>query len=103
LPGWGDCCRSDGFNFSDSNGRLRVGPEKATYEIIVEDVTQQRKLDDHLRQQAANDPLTGLANYRQLVETVDTEIKRSERSAREFALLFLDMDGLKRVNDRFAS
>ena len=72
-----------------------------SYEIIVENVTQQRKLEDHLRQQAAKDSLTGLANYRHLVETVDTEIKRSERTAREFALLFLDLDGLKRINDRF--
>ncbi|MGA8677457.1 MAG: diguanylate cyclase [Candidatus Acidiferrales bacterium] len=72
-----------------------------SYEIIVEDVTQQRKLEDHLRQQAAQDPLTGLANYRHLVEIVDAEIKRSERTAREFALLFLDLDGLKQVNDRF--
>jgi diguanylate cyclase (GGDEF)-like protein/PAS domain S-box-containing protein len=75
--------------------------EIGSYEIIVEDITQQRKLEDHLRQQAAKDPLTGLANYRHLVETVDTEIKRSERTAREFALLFLDLDGLKVINDRF--
>src|SRR4029077_4071779 len=46
--------------------------EKNSYEIIVEDITQQRKLEDHLRQQAAKDPLTGLSNYRHLVETVDT-------------------------------
>ena len=70
-------------------------------EIIVEDVTQQRKLEDHLRQQAAKDPLTGLANYRQLIAIVDSEIKRSERTAREFAILFLDLDGLKQINDRF--
>jgi diguanylate cyclase (GGDEF)-like protein/PAS domain S-box-containing protein len=75
--------------------------ETGSYEIIVEDVTQQRKLEDHLRQEAAKDPLTGLANYRHLVETVDTEIKRSERTAREFAILFLDLDGLKHINDRF--
>jgi diguanylate cyclase (GGDEF)-like protein/PAS domain S-box-containing protein len=75
--------------------------KKDSYEIIVEDVTQQRKLEDHLRQQAAKDPLTGLANYRHLVDTVNTEIKRSERTAREFALLFLDLDGLKRINDTF--
>ena len=75
--------------------------EEASYEIIVEDVTQQRKLEDHLRQQAAKDPLTGLSNYRHLVETVDGEIKRSERTEREFALLFLDLDGLKQINDRF--
>ena len=75
--------------------------EVDSYEIIVEDVTQQRKLEDHLRQQAAKDPLTGLSNYKHLVETVDTEIKRSERTTREFALLFLDLDGLKHINDRF--
>jgi diguanylate cyclase (GGDEF)-like protein/PAS domain S-box-containing protein len=75
--------------------------ETDSYEIIVEDVTQQRKLEDHLRQQAAKDALTGLANYRHLVETVDSEIKRSERTARGFALLFLDLDGLKQINDRF--
>ena len=75
--------------------------EMGSYEVIVEDITQQRKLEDHLRQEAAKDPLTGLANYRQLIETVDTEIRRSERTTREFALLFLDLDGLKQINDRF--
>jgi diguanylate cyclase (GGDEF)-like protein/PAS domain S-box-containing protein len=84
-----------------SGREVTNGGKKDSYEIIVEDVTQQRKLEDHLRQQAARDPLTGLANYRHLVETVNTEIKRSERTAREFALLFLDLDGLKRINDRF--
>ncbi len=75
--------------------------EMDSYEIIIENVTPQRKLEDHLRQQAAKDPLTGLANYRHLVETVDAEIKRSERTGRDFALLFLDLDGLKQINDRF--
>jgi diguanylate cyclase (GGDEF)-like protein/PAS domain S-box-containing protein len=84
------------------SGREVAGEgDTGTYEIIVEDVTQQRKLEDHLRSEAAKDSLTGLANYRRLVETVDMEIKRSERTAREFALLFLDLDGLKAINDRF--
>src|ERR1700745_4207312 len=74
--------------------------EVDSYEIIVEDVTQQRKLADDLGQQARTDPLTGLANYRHLVETVDLEINRTERTGREFALLFLDLDGLKTTNDR---
>src|SRR5260370_13383717 len=69
------------------------------YEIIAEDVTRQRELEDHLRQQAASDSLTGLANYRHLVDVLDGEIKRSGRTSREFALLFLDMDALKRIND----
>jgi len=71
------------------------------YEIIAEDVTRQRELEDHLRRQAASDPLTGLANYRRLVDVLDLEIKRSKRTSRAFALLFFDLDGLKLINDRY--
>jgi len=71
------------------------------YEVITEDVTKQRQLEDHLRQQAARDPLTGLTNYRHLAEVLDMEIKRSERTGREFALLLFDLDGLKQINDRY--
>src|SRR5258708_19533175 len=70
------------------------------YEVIAEDVTRQSELENHLRQQAGSDSLTGLANYRHLVDVLDGEIKRSNRTSREFALLFLDMDGLKRINDQ---
>ncbi len=71
------------------------------YEVIAEDVTKQRELEDHLRRQAARDPLTGLANYRHFVDVLDSEIKRSLRTNREFALLFFDLDGLKQINDRY--
>jgi diguanylate cyclase (GGDEF)-like protein/PAS domain S-box-containing protein len=74
--------------------------ELDAYEVIIEDVTKQRQLEDHLRQQAARDPLTGLANYRRLAEVLDMEIKRSERTGREFAVLLIDLDGLKQINDR---
>src|SRR6266446_1516859 len=75
--------------------------ELSGYEVITEDVTKQRQLEDHLRQQAARDPLTGLSNYRHLAEVLDMEIKRSERTGREFALLLFDLDGLKQINDRY--
>jgi diguanylate cyclase (GGDEF)-like protein/PAS domain S-box-containing protein len=71
------------------------------YELIVEDVTQQRELEDDLRRQAARDPLTGLANYRYLVGVLDTEINRCARTGREFALLIFDLDGLKQINDQY--
>jgi diguanylate cyclase (GGDEF)-like protein/PAS domain S-box-containing protein len=73
--------------------------ELVAYEVIAEDVTQQRELEDRLRRQAASDSLTGLANYRHLVDVLDLEIKRSSRTGREFALLFFDVDELKRIND----
>jgi diguanylate cyclase (GGDEF)-like protein/PAS domain S-box-containing protein len=95
--------RKDGTLLKVRLSGREVSTEDVTagYEIIVEDVTKQRELEDHLRKQAANDPLTGLANYRHFVEIIDMEIKRSGRTSREFALLFLDLDGLKKINDRF--
>jgi len=71
------------------------------YEVIAEDITRQRELEDHLRRQAASDSLTGLANYRHLVDVLDSEIKRGKRTNREFAMLFFDLDRLKVINDRF--
>jgi len=68
-------------------------------EIIAEDVTAQRASEDHLRHLAATDALTGLANYRKLSETLESEIKRSERTERAFAVLIFDLDGMKRIND----
>jgi diguanylate cyclase (GGDEF)-like protein/PAS domain S-box-containing protein len=75
--------------------------ELNAYELIAEDVTKQRELEDHLRVQAASDPLTGLANYRRLVDVLDMEIKRCERTRRKFAVLLFDLDGLKFINDHY--
>jgi len=71
------------------------------YEIIAVDITEQRALEDHLRRQASNDSLTGLANHRRLFDVLQAEICRSKRTEREFSLLLLDLDGLKVINDRF--
>jgi len=68
-------------------------------EIIAEDVTAQRASEDHLRHLAETDALTGLANYRRLSETLASEIKRSDRTARAFAVLIFDLNGMKRIND----
>jgi len=70
------------------------------YEIIVVDITEQRALEEHLRHQASSDSLTGLANHRRLFEVLHAEIGRSKRTEREFCLILLDLDGLKKINDR---
>lgn len=54
-----------------------------------------------VQQLAISDPLTGLANYRHLIDVLESEIERSGRTGREFSVLLLDLDGLKSVNDRF--
>jgi diguanylate cyclase (GGDEF)-like protein/PAS domain S-box-containing protein len=96
--------RKDGTNLKvrlggrgafDDNGNF------AGYEIITVDITEQRTLEDHLRHQADSDSLTGLANHRRLFEVLQAEICRSKRTGREFSLLLLDLDELKKINDRF--
>ncbi len=52
-----------------------------------------------LRELVVTDPLTGLPNYRRLLEVLGAEIARANRIERPFAVVFFDMDGLKRIND----
>jgi two-component system cell cycle response regulator len=64
-------------------------------------VSARRQVADQLRLLTVTDPLTGLANYRQLVAVLHSEMRRSIRSDRPFAVLFLDLDRLKTINDRY--
>jgi len=58
------------------------------------------RLFDQVRHLAVTDPLTGLSNYRTLINVVESEMQRSRRTGRSFAILLLDLDGLKSINDR---
>ncbi len=71
------------------------------YEMIVGDVTEQQAREGRLREQAESDSLTGLANHRRLFEVLHTEISRSQRTGREFALMLLDVDHFKKINDKY--
>jgi len=59
------------------------------------------KTFEQVRHLAASDPLTGLANYRKLLDVLDTETERTLRTGRPFAVLLLDLDGLKAINDTY--
>ena len=58
------------------------------------------RLFEQVHSMAATDPLTGLANYRKLIAVLESEVQRSRRTGRSFAVLLLDLDGLKTINDR---
>lgn len=55
--------------------------------------------EGQLRELVVTDPLTGLPNYRRLLEVLELEITRANRHDRQFAVVFYDMDDLKRIND----
>lgn len=59
------------------------------------------QLFEQVRHLAVTDSLTGLANYRSLLQSLEIEIQRARRTGRPFSLLLLDMDNLKGVNDRY--
>jgi diguanylate cyclase (GGDEF)-like protein len=66
---------------------------------LAAEVSERKRADERVQQLVATDPLTGLANYRRLIDAVELEIKRYGRSGRSFAILLLDLDGLKKLND----
>ncbi len=68
--------------------------------VLAAVVSERKAVEAQLRHLAVSDPLTGLANYRQLVHVLELEIQRSQRTGRPFAILFLDVDRLKKINDR---
>jgi len=64
------------------------------------DVTERKRSEEQVLYQATHDALTGLVNYREFAETLEREVKRADRSRHSFAILLLDLDGLKQINDR---
>jgi diguanylate cyclase (GGDEF)-like protein len=73
----------------------------ASVTVVLRSRKRLERERDALRASALTDPLTGTANRRSLLSRIDYEITRHARSRRSFALLMLDLDGFKLLNDRF--
>jgi diguanylate cyclase (GGDEF)-like protein/PAS domain S-box-containing protein len=67
--------------------------------ITFRDITERKAFEDELHQHASHDPLTGLANRRLLVERLDLALRRSARDHQTHALIFVDVDRFKSIND----
>ncbi len=71
------------------------------YTVIARDATVRKLHEDQLEHQATHDALTGLANRKLFDELLVRAVFRSERSHRALAVLYMDLDGFKDVNDVF--
>ena len=75
--------------------------ESFRYAAIFHDITDIWRKDEHIRHLAFHDGLTNLPNRLLLLERLDHQIAMSERGTRNLAVMFLDLDGFKFVNDNF--
>lgn len=78
------------------NPRLEV----IHYVGMLQDVSERHRDQEAIRHRALHDPLTGLANRALLLELTDRALAGAEREGQRVALLFLDLNGFKPINDR---
>ena len=69
--------------------------------LNVRDMSERKRLEEQLREQALHDPLTRLANRTSFGDRLDHALARRSRSRTQVAVLFMDLDNFKGINDRF--
>lgn len=89
------------FEERNVHGYLEVTVSQFNNGIIAtgRDITDRKLLESTLSTEALTDPLTGLGNRRMLIDRIGHDLTRLEREGGELAVLFLDLDHFKDVND----
>ena len=80
---------------------LRDQDDRAMFHGVLVDVTQEKQLEDRLGHQAFHDPLTGLPNRKLFHDRVGRALARSQRRDDGVAVMFIDLDNFKTINDTF--
>ena len=66
---------------------------------LVRDISERKRTEEQIRRLAYCDSLTGIPNRQAFLETLERELTRSRVGGKKFAVLFMDLDAFKRVND----
>ncbi|MBI3370754.1 MAG: diguanylate cyclase [Betaproteobacteria bacterium] len=88
----------------ESDGQAIFGPDGKVSKVVVvsRDITELKQLEAELRNMAATDVLTGLANRRHFLDRLEQELARVHRHhGHRASVLMLDSDHFKQVNDTF--
>lgn len=91
--------RRDGSIFPMELAVSEIGSDRRLFTGIVRDITERKRLEAQLSHQALHDPLTGLANRALLVQRLELAVARRARHPGLLALLFIDLDRFKLIND----
>ena len=92
--------RRDGSKFpvEIAVGMLKEGPRRI-YIGALRDITERKEHEERLRYLATRDPLTRMPNRRLFTERLEEAITQADESGGKFAVLFLDLDHFKNIND----
>jgi len=66
---------------------------------LVRDISERKRAEEQIRRLAYCDSLTGIPNRQAFLETLERELQRSKVGNKKFAVLFMDLDAFKRIND----
>ena len=84
---------------------VRVSPlsidGKTIFSAFLHDITERKQVEAIREHEATHDPLTGLLNRRGMFDLLSQAIARVKRTRASLALLFIDLDGFKQINDRY--
>lgn len=69
------------------------------YVEVFHDITERKKMEGRLEKAAMTDALTGLLNRRGFITYAEQQLKLSDRTKKGMALLYIDLNGLKTIND----
>ena len=66
---------------------------------LVRDISERKRAEEQIRRLAYCDSLTGIPNRQAFLETLERELQRARIGNKKFAVLFMDLDAFKRIND----
>ena len=89
----------DKLNAYDNYFEIKMVPIEKAYGVIIKDVTLFYKEHEKVKHKALHDDLTSLPNRTLFLDRLNTEIKKSKRDEKTFAVMFFDLNKFKEIND----
>ena len=87
------------YPVSDRWYEVHAYPREGRLEAYLRNITERKRMEETIRRQATQDPLTGLFNRTMFMDHLLLEMAQARRDGKKVAVLFLDLDRFKYIND----